>query len=135
MTATVTDIPVVTRKDGKLKADIKKRWVAALRSGKYEQGYDQLVSLVYDDPWSDVVVGRKYCCLGVLACELGLLDRVDGEDFYLPIEMGLPADNKAGNLAGNFTATADLPVQNKLARFNDDGKSFKWIASYIERYL
>ena len=37
----------------------RKKWVAALRSGKYKQGKGQL----YDN------LDEKYCCLGV-ACDL-----------------------------------------------------------------
>jgi hypothetical protein len=40
-----------------MKADIKKKWVAALRSGEYLQAYSKLRS------------GARYCCLGVL-CDL-----------------------------------------------------------------
>lgn len=44
----------------------------------------------------------------------------------------------------SFCAEADELIRSlgidservsKLAEFNDDGKSFKWIAAYIERYL
>ena len=38
-----------------MKSNRKKLWVAALRSGKYEQGKEYL-------RW-----GNKFCCLGVLA--------------------------------------------------------------------
>lgn len=43
-----------------MKADIKRRWVEALRSGEYEQGTGALRQLDEDGK----VVG--YCCLGVL---------------------------------------------------------------------
>lgn len=42
----------------KLKPEIKKEWVSALRSGKFLQGSDNLRS-----------VDNEYCCLGVL-CEI-----------------------------------------------------------------
>jgi hypothetical protein len=32
-------------------------------------------------------------------------------------------------------AGLDEETQAKLADFNDEGKSFRWIAAYIERYL
>jgi hypothetical protein len=38
-----------------MKTWIKQQWVDALRSGKYQQGRDQLVSC-----------DNKFCCLGVL---------------------------------------------------------------------
>ena len=45
---------------------IKARWIAALRSGKYAQGYERLGQ---DD---------KFCCLGVL-CELAYEEGVVGK--------------------------------------------------------
>lgn len=46
-----------------MNTDIKTRWIAALRSGDYEQGYTLLNS------------NGKFCCLGVL-CELAVDDGV-----------------------------------------------------------
>ena len=45
-----------------MKTAIAKRWVEALRSGKYKQGKEYLKR------------GNKYCCLGVL-CDLYLTDK------------------------------------------------------------
>lgn len=42
-----------------MKADLKAKWIAALRSGEYQQGHGVLRS------------GDHYCCLGVL-CEVAL---------------------------------------------------------------
>ena len=44
--------------------EIKDKWVAALRSGKYKQGSGQLHNTMND----------TYCCLGVLCAELGVFD-------------------------------------------------------------
>ncbi len=49
-----------------MKADVKERWVAALRSGKYKQGQGFLRR--------DTVDGVCHCCLGVLAEEEGGCD-------------------------------------------------------------
>ncbi len=46
-----------------MKFDIKKRWVAALRSGKYKQGREALNTK------------GRLCCLGVL-CELAVQDGI-----------------------------------------------------------
>jgi len=43
-----------------MKADLKAKWVEALRSGKYEQGRGALLN------------DGKYCCLGVLCEVVGL---------------------------------------------------------------
>lgn len=51
--------------------ELRKRWVAALRSGKYEQGQSCLRS-----------GGDEYCCLGVL-CDIVINDaRLNGDDRY-----------------------------------------------------
>ena len=99
-----------------------RKWVEALRSGKYEQGQERLVR------------NNKYCCLGV-ACELaGLPKASDGNGFiaqytlcldYLPIEvqqwLGVSSRN---------------PIVNgeELAQWNDwRGKTFAEIADMIEK--
>lgn len=50
---------------------VRDLWVAALRSGEYEQGTGQL-GVIIDNDTDDVV---RYCCLGVL-CELAVADGV-----------------------------------------------------------
>lgn len=49
--------------------NIKEKWVAALRSGEYEQG---TAVLTQEDEDGNI----KHCCLGVL-CQLALADGVD----------------------------------------------------------
>lgn len=97
----------------KLPKKVKKKWVAALRSGKYEQGKRKLfIPAIRWDGNKDL-----YCCLGVaVKCELTERN-----------------DSLAELVNPNF-----LPIdtQHKLTTFNDvKGCSFNWIASYIERYL
>jgi hypothetical protein len=93
----------------KLNKAIKSKWVKALRSGKYEQGTHWLEKEKDEG-------GKTYCCLGV-ACEIGITRRAESGDEYAH-ETFLPRRTQA-----------------KLAKFNDAGWSFKWIASYIERWL
>lgn len=102
----------------KLPKKFKDKWVKALRSGKYLQSSGGLLS------------GRGYCCLGVAAVVCGYTNeeiRVCGwlsPDFFPTTPQILQCDSDVEN-----------PLAKKLANFNDNGKSFKWIASYIERYL
>ena len=95
-----------------------KAWVKALRSGEYEQCRARL----HD--------GKGFCCLGVAIdvlvegdWQLGDSDRLYkfGGDFLFPTDQVL---DKIGLSSG---------ISAKLAEFNDNGKSFKWIASWIER--
>ncbi len=97
----------------KLDPKKKKKWVAALRSGRYKQGEGALKK-------SGFVDGKKetqYCCLGVArACHLTIQDRTVGE----------------------YVKEKFLPqiIQDDLASKNDSGKwSFKRIATWIEKHL
>jgi hypothetical protein len=116
----------------KLKKAVKKKWVAALRSGKYEQGKTALS------------IGGKYCCLGVLcevAIENGLpiqatksaggLTEYDDSVSYLPHSVFDWATLKKGR-----GCLVDFHVPSGcLSQLNDSGKSFEEIADMIEEYL
>lgn len=100
-------------------AELKAKWTTALRSGKFVQGRQMLRT-----------DRKEFCCLGVLAhirgCEWrGPDPYVDGEnvgnedEYYLSSEFaGLPHK-----------------TQVKLAKMNDEGKSFAEIADYIDAKL
>lgn len=119
---------------------VKKRWVEALRSGKYEQGKRRLRS------------ENTFCCLGVL-CDLYRIDqggRADwkygelgcsflGQMNELPIEVarwsGL--NDTAGDavfIASIDSGPYDIPDQC-LAEHNDEGRTFEQIADAIEKQL
>lgn len=102
-----------------------KKWVRALRSGKYKQGKKTLAT-----------VDGKFCCLGV-ACELAIKDGVDIIKEKAPD--GFLYDGKSGILparvrkwlglrsnVGTFGKDGDLSV------LNDSGTRFKTIANIIE---
>ena len=107
--------------------DIKSKWVAALRSGKYKQGQGKLR------------VNDRYCCLGVLC------DIVNPEGW----EQIPDPDNKvyANRYRGSCNAhyiphdlEKDAGLGNsinvlRLAPLNDSGYSFDQIADYIEKHL
>jgi hypothetical protein len=92
--------------------ELKARWVAALRSGKYEQGEEFLRN------------NGKYCCLGVL-CELAGIVNIERVT-CIP--------------TSRLTSTLDTPdreVQSKLENMNDGvgderKHTFAEIADYIE---
>lgn len=101
----------------KLPKAFKRKWVAALRSGKYRQTKEFL----YD--------GDGFCCLGV-ACRvqrIGLL-KINGEHF---VPKALPRIPSA--LVGEGDENA---LVQSLASKNDSGRwPFKRIADWIEKYL
>ena len=106
-----------------------KKWVKALRSGKFKQTKRTLG-----------IPDGKFCCLGV-ACELAIKDGVrlkkvkkplfftyDSRDDYLParVKNWLGLNGEEGQYYsknGRYTS---------LVERNDSGKSFKWIANFIE---
>ncbi len=123
--------------------EVKEAWVAALRSGKYDQGIGSLKSEASDT--------HLYCCLGVLcelAVEAGVIPPGErhedqpknysyyflGEDEFLPSEVmtwaNLDTNNgiykPADNVWGYDQALTDL---------NDNGKSFNDLADIIERHF
>lgn len=113
--------PVVTR----TREEVIKMWVAALRSGEYEQARYQLNS------------GKGFCCLGVL-CDLAVKD---GGDPWVQSrnanrmshgghEKFLPAAIK------DFVFQRDPTLVTELMQRNDsDRLSFPEIAAFIEREL
>jgi len=113
---------------------IKRKWLAALRSGEYVQGKGNLLSIEESGEHS-------FCCLGVL-CDLH--SRETGQKWevkkydnvfsglynvsrYLENCNILPSavEKWAGDNIPNWT----------LADMNDNGKSFKTIANYIEKEI
>lgn len=107
--------------------DNAKAWVAALRSGKYQQGRDYLCK------------DNRYCCLGV-ACEvLGIGKIIDGMGVatYLGDE---PNDKDSGWLPRNAKEALGLRTYNgtlgdgatSLTLLNDNGATFNEIADIIE---
>lgn len=109
---------------------LKKRWVEALRSGKYRQTDGVLRTADGKQ--------RAFCCLGVLCDVMGANWRSKDEDFATPYLDGrtLEADgefylnSRALDLAG-----FDNKTQKTLAGMNDDGVDFAHIADHIEANL
>jgi hypothetical protein len=116
--------------------EIKKRWVDALRSGKYRQTRSALND------------NGGYCCLGVL-CELAVEDGVTRRAPIDRCRNGYTFNEDTTNLAGAFPPRAvykwaGLPEERlgvavggteTLAGMNDNGDSFEKIADAIEEYL
>lgn len=94
----------------------KQQWVKALTSGKFLQGMGYLRHHLDDGETS-------YCCLGVLD------ELTEGK--YRDDDI-TETSNSSSPLKEDFLSRQ---WQKKLSGFNDTGKSFKWIASYINRYI
>lgn len=106
-----------------MKKGLKARWVAALRSGKFKQGKNQLRR-------KNEVSGKEtFCCLGVL-CKVSpaVMKRRTLKKF----------NAGAGSLWGQALAYAgfSIKIETTLARMNDNGgHGFKRIANWIEKNL
>jgi len=127
-----------------MKKEIAKKWVKALRSGKYKQGQGWLKQ--YNNKGQE-----QHCCLGVL-CELynnemkkkhkkslnskfidGCAARVisfNKQEQGLPVVVKKWAEMK--DSLGYFIDSNDKMVQC-LADMNDIGRKFKTIANIIEK--
>ena len=100
---------------------IKRAWINALRSGKYKQG----TGLLYDP------TTNCYCVMGVLGviCGYDKSKLSKANSFF---------DKKVfQKIPDIFIGASHSPtVGGKLMILNDEKEmSFKWFASYIERYL
>ncbi len=110
-----------------MKKNIATKWVKALRSGEYKQGYGRL----HD-------IGSKgYCCLGVL-CKMYEKDYVEiGEHltdgFTLPFSM--MKDFQISNHTCRQTKGIAIGKEqyDSLAVANDNHESFANIADWIEK--
>ena len=116
-----------------------RKWIKALRSGKYRQGSGALATVELD-------IGAKkpethYCCLGV-ACDLAIKAGIKvsvkkyqdnvlfgRQKYFLPkrvrVWLGLSTER------GHFTRKQE--DETNLADMNDEGCSFKEIAATIEQ--
>ena len=102
----------------KMNPEVKQRWLAALRSGFYQQGKHSLSK------------GGAFCCLGVL-CDLHSKETGtqwlarEGDNMYFDDTSYVPE---------HIFSWAGIASNNPLdlATLNDDGASFEAIANKIE---
>lgn len=104
----------------KLNQKFKRKWINALRSGKYERGTGFLKK-----PNT-----KKYCCIGV-ACKIAGIPVRALKDSGMPKEL---SPIQQAKLPPFFRDKSNERLQI-LANLNDTGHSFEKIADYIEKYL
>lgn len=104
-------------------AELKAKWLEALRSGRYDQTTGQLRN------------GNCFCCLGVL-CDVFNPNawEIEGDWSY---GEGPDQSHEVGVLPHNFRITygIDPVLEALLIEMNDDGRTFSEIANYIEAKL
>ena len=114
----------------KLEKNFKKRWVAALRSGKYEQAQGELFD------------GEGYCCLGVMCALRGATKKeMQGHPFPNDLHNFAKVFNLDDATANYFDTNGgeawQVPYRGEMVELADlnDGQrlSFNKIALIIER--
>lgn len=95
--------------------EYKEEWIAALRSGNYEQTTGELRNQY------------GHCCLGVL-CDIYDNSKWNNNYLYCEEECVLPEWLRQ-------EMDLDVSVEQTLIALNDRGKSFQEIATYIEENL
>jgi len=112
----------------KLPKEFKEKWVAALRSGDYEQGAGYLYESSSD----------TYCCIGVCCSIVGMKKWTINQVPLIDSDLKTKTKSRIPSMLHGVCDDGNPeynPIVEKLAGFNDEGKSFNWIASYIQRYL
>ncbi len=128
--------------------EIKEKWVAAIRSGKYKQGKRRLKKI------NHLTGDLEYCCLGILceihAEETGIDFHLSNGNFmyynhgtFLPEIVidwaGLPKENHNIDIEGLSPDTLVVVErdgrQTNLAYLNDNVLDFEGIAGIIEEQL
>lgn len=110
-------------------SEVKRKWIEALRSGKYDQGHGTL--------------RRKntFCCLGVqldiAGCRWEKVTQETMDDvIYIPY-VNLTHVSGQGFWSYDYMEEIGLSSEEmrQLANMNDIGSSFNEIADYIEKNL
>ena len=144
----------------KINPEVKKKWVEALRSGKFEQGRSRLVGI--SSKPKDIVGEAKsdkcYCCLGVL-CEVYAEDtKMTGKQknefihevstneapaltpgFSKWLGLGKVSKREGGYFTFNPNLTVEIDEEKEsesIAELNDDYEfTFQDLATLIEEQL
>lgn len=101
-------------------AELKKKWLEALRSGNYSQTRSNLFLGTAEDG-----IPPGYCCLGVLCAVAEVPRTLDGKFKKNDYEI-------IDGWLNNMTFGLEHGIRYKLAALNDEGKSFTEIADWIE---
>lgn len=113
----------------KLTKKLKAKWIEALRSDEYGQTTAHLCD------------GEgNFCCLGVLehVAMKGEVEYKNKEFLAFPTikfykYAGIEIDKRVGGESWNSNAVDE--DAERLAELNDNGKTFKWLANWIEENI
>lgn len=105
---------------------IKLAWIRALRSGKYRRGEGMLRE--------NTPRGPKFCCLGVLCDLYAKATKTPWDSDQSILGCGAFLPQKVADWAGVEDRSVVI-AGSSAAHLNDSGRSFKGIATLIEKHL
>lgn len=108
-----------------MNAELKQKWIQALRSGSYEQGREYLRTELKSGE-------NRFCCLGVLGHMIDPTRWKKRHELRHETIFVFVALDESSLFLGEEIAGLDLPTQERLSEMNDDGRSFDEIADWIE---
>lgn len=94
-----------------------KKWISALRSGKYKQARETLVSSDY----------KRHCCLGV-ACKIT-------KDTTLADQFTLKYSTRFSDKGLNYYGLSAIQMEDLITLNDMENQNFKQIADYIEKNI
>jgi hypothetical protein len=98
--------------------ELKEKWLEALRSGQYEQGFGRLK------------LQDRYCCLGVL-CDVSDTGRFSIAGDFIRHDYSVMRTTLDSNMSSDLGV--DYDTRDRLIRMNDSlGYTFPEIANWIE---
>lgn len=121
----------------KMPRELKEKWIEALRSGKYKQGYGVLKTK------------GEYCCLGVLQELRGVEEKIVGDGVSTFNGFSTVLDEKTCRDLNCLNIGFDIPQECikectpywaedrhvSIANVNDLGVPFSKIADLVEKYV
>ena len=112
-----------------MKLAVKRRWIKALRSGKYRQGKGQLKD--------EYPSGKaSYCCLGVLCDLYNKTCKTDRwEKTFYSEDTDLPWTVMKWAGLDDSDPVIDIKSNQEASMLNDHGSSFNEIADLIKKNL
>lgn len=114
----------------KMNPEIKAKWVADLRSGKFAQGRRILCQFGVKDEQP------KFCCLGVLATQVGGKTPTVRDDSFTMFSSGGEYPLHHWQTVLEQQTHISLEAVSKCIRMNDEqGKTFSEIADWVEANL
>jgi len=118
--------------DKNKRLELAKKWIEALRSGKYKQGEGQLVGV------------NKFCCLGVLCDVVKDEFNLTISDYEVHVKRGKSYDTEPSKGISKYfgldkSFDKHFTIQEKLINMNDGNtvedqvkETFKTIAKFLE---